>query len=164
MDPIEWLEVNAPGFSDLNAAERNVLMHFPLLWSFFEAEALNSKASARSIERWLRELDHANKLDANVFAEQLAYVKDRYFRDGQFTDHFRSLHLREHDKPDLVQRILSGKDTDPVTGVVALFIVIYRFRNNYLHGPKWGYQLQDQLDNISAANSAIMNAMDMSRT
>lgn len=162
-DTIQWLERNAGGFNALSQQERSAPMHFSLLWSYFEAEALSANGSASSIESWLRDLDHRGKLNAAAFAPALTYFKGRYFSNGQPTDNFDDLNLRINDNPGLVTAVISGQDVDPTNGVVALFIVIYRFRNNYFHGPKWAYHLQDQLDNFTTANESIMAVIDMSR-
>jgi hypothetical protein len=134
-----------------------------LLWSFFEAEALGTKGSANAIEIWLRELEQHGKLNAAAFTPALTYFKDRYFSNGQLTHNFQSLNLRNNDNPALVTSVVSGQNLDPTDGVVALFIIIYRFRNNYFHGPKWAYHLHDQLANFTAANDSIMAVIDMSR-
>src|SRR5690606_37402507 len=105
----------------------------------------------------------AGKLDPAAFSQTLDYFKDRYFQGGHFTHHFDSLKLRGNDSPDLVRAVLSGNNVDPVDSVVVLFIIIYRFRNNYFHGPKWAYNLQGQLRNFTVASNSLMTAMDMSR-
>ncbi len=139
-------------------------MHFSLLWSYFEAEALGTNGSANAIETWVRDLDRRGKLNPTCFGPALAYFRDRYFSHSRFTHNFRSLNLRNNDNPGLVRNVISGQNVDPVDGVVTLFIVIYRFRNNYFHGPKWAYRLQDQLSNFTVANESIMAVIDMSRT
>ena len=57
MNPIEWLCANAPGFSDLVPEERDAIMHFSLLWSYFESKALNKEACARKIAEVARKWD-----------------------------------------------------------------------------------------------------------
>lgn len=163
MNTIQWLEINAAGFAELSQEERSAPMHFSLLWSYFEAEALGTNGSSNRIETWLRSLYDCGKLDTERFACALTYFKERYFCNGQFTQSFHSLGLRENDKLDLVTNVISGRNVVPIDGVVALFIVIYRFRNNYFHGPKWAYHLQDQLTNFKSANESIMTIIDMSR-
>lgn len=164
MDAIQWLEANATGFVALRPDERAAPMHFSLLWSYFEAEALRTNGSSNSVSAWVRDLNTRGKLNPTAFSPALDYFKDRYYQGGQFTHHFRALRLRANDSPDLVRAVLSGNNLDPVDSVVALFIIIYRFRNNYFHGPKWAYNLQGQLRNFTAANSSLMAAMDMERT
>ena len=40
MSPIDWLEKNASGFSNLSTIEINAIMHFSLLWGLFEGKIL----------------------------------------------------------------------------------------------------------------------------
>lgn len=163
MDAIRWLEKNAMGFAELQPQERTAPMHFSLLWSYFEAEALHANGSSDRVTTWVRDLHTQGKLNPTMFSSALDYFKDRYFQDGHFTHHFDGLQLRANDSPELVRAVLSGFNPDPVDSVVALFIIIYRFRNNYFHGPKWAYNLQGQLLNFTFANNSIMAAMDMWR-
>lgn len=160
MDAIQWLESNARGFADLTVPERSAPMHFSLLWSYFEANALNTSGSARAIITWAQKLHSEGKLDAATFAQAIEYIKSRYFQGGEFTHHFHSLNLKSNDRPDLVRAVLSGVTEDPVDSVAALFIVIYRFRNNYFHGSKWSYSMREQFDNFTVANNSLMDAMN----
>lgn len=162
MDAIRWLE-KAAGFGALTEPERSAPMHFSLLWSFCEAEALHTNGSSNAVAAWIRDLSAHRNLDPAAFSPALDYFKSRYFSQGNFTHHFDSLNLRPNDSLDLVRAMLSGNNPDPVDSVVALFIVIYRFRSNYSHGPKWAYNLQDQLSNFNVANDSLMIAMDMWR-
>lgn len=161
MDVIQWLERNALGFLALSTEERAAPMHFSLLWSCFEAQALNTHGSTGAIELWIRKLDHQKKLDVAAFSVALGYFKDRYFTNGEFTNNFHSLNLPNNNSSILVRDVLSGRNDDPVDSVIAVFLIIYRFRNNYFHGPKWSYELRDQLTNFTTANEALMSVMEM---
>lgn len=161
MSPIEWLNQRAPGFQHLSPSEKDAIMHFTLLWSLFEAKALNTSANASAILSLVHNWRAQDRLDASNFSEQLAHFKFRYFAAGQPTYHFHSLHLRTPDNPALVKAVLSGDNSDPVDVVSVLLIVIYRLRNNLFHGLKWADELQDQLENFSHANTALMTAMDL---
>ena len=163
MDAIEWLEKNATGFAALQPQERTAPMHFSLLWSYFEAEALHANASSVAVATWIRDLHKQGKINPTAFSTALDYFKNRYFQGGNFTHYFDNLHLRQNDSPDLIRAVLSDNNHDPVDSVVALFIIIYRFRNNYFHGPKWAYNLQGQLRNFTIANDSLMAAMNMWR-
>jgi hypothetical protein len=163
MDIIQWLERNAVGFAALDQPERDAPMHFSLLWSYFEAEALHANGSSNAVANWIRSLHQVGKLDPREFSQAIDYFKNRYFQGGHFTHHFDRLNLRANDEPNLVKAVLSGNNLDPVESIVVLFIVIYRFRNNYFHGPKWAYSLQDQLGNFTFASNSLVAAMDMWR-
>ena len=101
------------------------------------------------------------RFDQVPFGPALAYCRDRYFQQGAPTDHFQHLHLRNNDKPALVEAVLRGDNDDPADCVVVVLIVVYRFRNNLFHGAKWGYRLQGQLRNFEHANDVLMNAMQI---
>lgn len=110
MNPIDWLCAKAPGFDDLSENERAAIMHFSLLWSFFEAEALHTNASAKSILALVHGWASNGRLNIAPFATSLAYFRDRYFNQGTFTEHFRGLNLRRNDSPDLVRAVTQGRE------------------------------------------------------
>lgn len=160
MNPIEWLCVRAPGFIHLAEAERSAIMHFSLLWSFFEANALNTNASANHILALVHEWASQNKLEIEPFSQSLAHFQNRYFNGGDFTELFRGLNLRRNDNPELIKAVLRGENTDPADCVAVLLIIVYRLRNNLFHGNKWAYGIHGQLENFTNANFAIMAALE----
>ena len=160
MGPIQWLEARVPGFVDLSAEERNAIFHFALLWSLFEAKALDTHASARSILALIHEWSANGSLGAEAFQDSLRYFRLRYFQNGQPSHHFQGLHLRDNDSPELVRSVLTSENNNPADSVAVLLIVIYRLRNNLFHGVKWAYGIHDQLENFTWANTALMLALD----
>jgi hypothetical protein len=160
MNPIDWLCAKAPGFSDLSEKERAAIMHFSLLWSFFEAETLNANASANSILALVRGWASDDRLNIAPFAPSLAYFRNRYFTHGIATEHFGGLNLRRNDSPELVSAVLSGENTNPADCVAVLLIVVFRLRNNLFHGGKWAYGICGQLGNFTNANAALMAALE----
>jgi len=160
MNPIEWLSRKAPGFSELSAEEREAIMHFSLLWSFFEAEVLNTNASANSILACIHGWDSTDRLRLELFTESLAYFQARYFQNGQLTKHFSDLSLRQNDNPALVGSVLKRENTNHADSVAALLIIVLRLRNNLFHGVKWAYGIHGQLDNFTNANAALIAAME----
>ncbi len=164
MDAIEWLERSVDEFNALSQLERSAPMHFSLLWSLFEAKALGASGSARTIPKWAHDLNHQGKLNADAFTPAIAHFKERHFSNGQLTSNFDGLNIRKNDNRTLVEAVISGKNVDPTDCAVALFIIIYRLRNNYFHGSKWAYNLRDQLENFTAANESIMAVFDMSQS
>lgn len=161
MDTIDWLRKHAPGFQCLSDDERQAIYNFSLLWSLFEAKALNEHGSANAIiesaKRWAR----SGQLSADTFTEELAYFRERYVADGAFTCHFDHLHLPQNDARRLVQKVLNREDAEPGEAAAAVLIIAYRFRNNLFHGVKWSYKLQGQLDNFTHANTILMRAIEL---
>ncbi len=160
MNPIDWLRAKAPGFKDLSDDERAAIMHFSLLWSFFEAEALHTNASANNILELVHKWVSDGRLNITSFVPSLTYFRDRYFNHGTATEHFFGLNLRQNDSPELVGTVLKGENTNPADCVAVLLIVVFRLRNNLFHGVKWAYGIRGQLGNFTNANAALMAAMD----
>jgi hypothetical protein len=158
MTPIDWLEHSVIGFRDLPDEDRQAIYHFALLWSLFEAKALNTHATANAILALVQERGAQGRVDPAAFAPSLRHFRDRYVQDGEFTAHFDGLHLRKNDNPALVKLVLQNKDDASVDAIAALLIIVYRLRNNLFHGIKWAYGLRNQRANFSAANDALMYA------
>ncbi|GBG15714.1 acetylglutamate kinase [Novimethylophilus kurashikiensis] len=161
MNPILWLEQNAPGFDVLSQQERDAITHFALLWSFFEARALSTRGSSHAIlaltHKWLAQ----DRLATEPFSESLQYFQQRYYANGVETDYLHGLNLRPNDCRDLIYAVLKGENTNPADCVAALLIVVYRLRNNLFHGAKWAYGIQGQLSNFTHANATLMNALSI---
>ena len=60
-----------------------------------------------------------------------------------------------------MERVLKHETESLADVAAALLIVAYRFRNNLLHGEKWAYEIRDQLDNFTHANSILMKVIDL---
>lgn len=161
MNPIDWLCAKAPGFNELPEEDRQAIMHFSLLWSFFEAEALKTNASAAAILAVVHEWADQGRLNVAAFAESLDYFKARYFKNGTATQNFQGLSLRKNDNPSLLEAVLRGENTNPADSVSALLIIVYRLRNNLFHGVKWAYGIRGQLGNFTHANTALMSALEI---
>ena len=145
----------------MSEAERREIAEFLFLWSLFEARVLNEHGSANVIvttsARWARN----GLLTVETFGQELAYFRNRYVADGQFSYHFDHLHLRVNDAVGLVRRVLNGEDGAPANIAAAVLIIVYRFRNNLFHGLKWSYKLQGQLENFKYANKALKRAVEL---
>jgi len=162
MTPIEWLERNVSGFFDeLPSEDREAIFYFTLLWSLFEATALNMKGSVGSIRRFVCQLADKNCLVVEDFELSLDYFRQRYFPNGTASPLFSDLNFRRNDNEELVQQVLKGTGDNSIDKVIALFIIIYRLRNNLFHGNKWNNDgIQGQRENFNNANAALMNALD----
>jgi len=153
--PIPWLNDNAPGFSDLQQQEKDAVMQFSLLWSLFEAQALESSASSNSILKKCQKWSQRGVLELDTLQCFLDYFKERYIEQGKPNDRFKHLHLRRNDKPELVINVLRGIETDLGNILAVLLIIVYRYRNNFFHGIKWAYNFHDQLGNFTNANRLL---------
>lgn len=160
MNPIDWLCIHAPGFAELPETDRQAIFHFSLLWSFFEARALRTRGSASAILDVTREWASRGQLTLAPFDGSLAYFRARYVANGEPTQPFQGLALRNNDNPALVLSVLKGENTNVADSVAALLIVVFRLRNNLFHGVKWAYGIQGQRENFKHANAALMSALE----
>jgi hypothetical protein len=161
-EPIDWLCMKAPGFEALSQKERDAIMHFALLWSFFEAKVLHSHGSATSIVEVSKGWEAEGRLKTELFSDCLMYFRRRYFQNNEFTNHFTGLNFRNKDKQPLVEAVLKGEKKNVADTAAALLIIVYRLRNNLFHGEKWADGLRGQLDNFTNANALLMLALDLS--
>jgi len=136
-------------------------MEFSFLWSLFEAETLDTNASAAAIVALTKQWHANGLLTEDTFVEQLAYFRNRYCPEGEFTHHFAHLHLRPTDQPDTVARVLQGGGADRDELAAALLIIAYRFRNNLFHGVKWAYGIKGQLENFRHASALLTRAIEL---
>jgi hypothetical protein len=163
MNPIDWLDKNAPGFAVLTVKEQKAIMHFSLLWSLFEAEVLHTNASANAILAIAHEWASTGHLCIESFEKSLAYFRTRYFPDDQPSEFFEGLRLRSNDNKGLVCDVLKGDNRNHADSVAALLIIVLRLRNNLFHGVKWAYGIRGQHANFENANTALMIALETHR-
>ena len=140
--------------------DRAAIFNFTFLWSLFEAQVMGNFARADRILAKVDEWREADMLDADQYDGELAYFRQRYFANGEFTHHFDHLHLRPADQPDILQSVLDGRNNDARDRLLTMLIIVWRFRNNLFHGEKWAYQLQGQLPNFTHANAVLMRLLE----
>jgi hypothetical protein len=157
---MQWLLARAPGFQVLPEDDRAAIFNFTFLWSLFEAQVMGNFARADRILAKVDEWREADMLDADQYDGELAYFRQRYFANGEFTHHFDHLHLRPADQPDILQSVLDGRNNDARDRLLTVLIIVWRFRNNLFHGEKWAYQLQGQLPNFTHANAVLMRLLE----
>jgi len=160
MNAIEFLCAEAPGFAQLADHERTEILHFALLWSFFEAKVLRTNASSNRILAIVHEWAAEGKLDAAIFSDELFYFRHRYAVGENAESYLNGLNLRANDNPEMVNAVLRGQNTDAADSVSAILIIVYRLRNNLFHGNKWEYEIQGQFSNFQYANRALISALN----
>jgi hypothetical protein len=138
--------------------DRDTIVNFTFLWSLLEAQVMENFARADLICAKVDAWRDAATLDADQF--ELAYFRQRYFAEGDFTYRFAHLNLRPADQLDIVRSVLDGSNNDPRDRVLTVLMIVWRFRNNLFHGEKWAYQLLGQRENFNQANSVLMRLLE----
>ena len=162
MNPIEWLSDKSLSFQELAPQDRDAIMHFTLLWSYFEDQALENNASPKKIVDSAGRFERLGRLKPAALEVDLAYFQDRYFQNGDFTWRFEGLFRENLDKEalDLVRSVRNGEKTNTGDRIAALLLIIYRLRNRLMHGDKWDEDLGGQIDNFMHANNVLMKALE----
>jgi len=156
----KWLKEKLPGYAALPSADRDAITIFALLWSLFEARLMKAEANAGQIAKAVEQWEADGTLGAELYDGELAYFRDRYFQNGEFTFHFENLKLRKSDMPDLITAGVRGDAASPRERVLTVLLIVWRLRNNLFHGEKWAYELQGQLDNFTHANAVLMRILE----
>lgn len=156
----KWLMERIPGYAALPRADRDAITTFVLLWSLFEARLMKAEANARQIAKAVDQWEGDGSLGAELYDGELAYFRDRYFQNGDFTFRFEKLKLRKSDMPDLITAGVRGDADSPRDRVLTVLLIVWRLRNNLFHGEKWAYELQGQLDNFTRANAVLMRVLE----
>jgi hypothetical protein len=155
---LEDIEEIAPGVAGLSPEEHEALQRFTLLWTLFEAQILETNASVKKITKKVNDLE-PNILEGQWFQKQLEYFSNRYIENGETNYRFENLHLRKSDGQELVRSVLVGENKDLNAQLIACLTIVYRFRNNYFHGLKWAYEIQEQYDNFSHSANLLKKCL-----
>jgi hypothetical protein len=161
---LEWLNQHVVAFGALSEEAKAALMEFSFLWSLFEYEVLAKQGNVPALRNAAHQWSTADLLNLDMFADDLAYFRARYYENGEFTYRFPHLHLEKSGNPKIVRDVLSGQTNQSEDVCVALLIIVFRYRNNFLHGEKWHYGLQEQEQNFARANRILQTAISLHRT
>ncbi len=156
---LTWLEQKDPEFAQLPERDKTEIQDFSLLWSFFEGTILNGHANLQSIRTYVQSLDNNGRLERINFSEYLAYVRDRYFKDGAYSEHFQYLYVERSGNPEEIHQMLQNQTDSKRILLIGCLAIIFRLRNNLFHGEKWRYQLQGQHSNFNHANLLLIKLM-----
>lgn len=160
MTVIEWLGTQRGAFAKLKDEEKRALADFALIWPYFESEALGQDANHDRIVDLAQGLETAGRIDEERLGPALDYFVGRYVSGGGFTQHHQGLNLRARDGA-LVNGVLLGNLTRPGQRLAGALLIVYRFRNNLFHGPKWDYDIQGQQTNFETATALLIAVLEM---
>ncbi len=141
----EW--INKRFGVNLNDEDLLSIKDFSLIWNVFEDTVCDNKFSIATAEAQIL----ARQLNLADFQNHLDYFKNRYIEHGATNERFNNLHFRPNDREEFVRQVLLGDITDTYQIVLAITIIIYRFRNNLFHGLKDIRVIDQQRDNFQHA-------------
>ena len=127
------------------------IKNFTLLWSIYENLIFNNSFSIGRLETEINIRDIRFRDYADIFT----YFQGRYTENGSVNNRFQYLSFRPNDRETFVRDVLLGQIQDNNSKILAIGIIIYRFRNNLFHGLKDITQLHGQIDNFIFANNYL---------
>ncbi|EGU53321.1 hypothetical protein VIOR3934_04269, partial [Vibrio orientalis CIP 102891 = ATCC 33934] len=160
IDPTEWICNKENTYASLSPEEKKAIGEFFLIWSYFESQVLNCNANRTSFSNLANNLQNSEKISEIGLNELVTYFKERYLSGGSFNDRYDALELEKSRNPPEVDAMLLEDSTDQVTKLVGCLFVVYRFRNNLFHGPKWRYKLSEQESNMTKACQFMIKIID----
>lgn len=161
---INWLNQRY----DTSFTENNIqsIKDFLLIWNLFEGKFFETSFSIDKLESVLKNTD----IDINCFLPYLEYFKNRYVNqeDNTITERFSFLHFRRNDREDFVTEVLLNNKDIPnyietntqYEIVLAISIIVYRFRNNLFHGVKNIQHIAQQEENFVTANGFLRTIIE----
>jgi hypothetical protein len=161
MNPIEWLHNREPRFGALDEGDRLAIMHFALIWTYFEARVCGRDANPNVLVSAAKRWHSEGKLSEATFAKQLGYFRRRYMENGVLTSRFHGLRIQPSRFRQLVEDVMKGDAVSHQDVASALLIIVYRLRNNLFHGEKWEYAITDQRANFQHAISILQLAVEL---
>ncbi|MHB9838037.1 rhodanese-like domain-containing protein [Paraburkholderia terrae] len=160
MDVMEWLCQRQEGFGELRPEERHRAAEFAMMWTFFEAKVCANEARPSVLIDVSNELVQQGAIEAAVVSSTVDYFKARYVSDGALNERFPHLHFPAGRPRALVIECLQGEKSDTAASLAASLLIVLRYRNNFFHGTKWGYNLRDQTGNFEIAINLLRVVMD----
>lgn len=130
---------------------------FSLLWNIFEATVCDTYYTP---EKVFDKLDQ-NNIDITEFKSNLDYFRNRYVEKENFNNRYYFLNFRRNDREDIVQKVLKGELSTKNETILAIVIIVYRFRCNLFHGNKDIREINDQRENFEQANDFLMKLLNL---
>lgn len=150
----EW--INKRFGLSLREKDLKSVRDFSLIWNIFEATVCETNFSIARVEQALEN----RKFDQAEFEPVLAYFKNRYVTNNAVNQRFQQLHFRRNDRGPFVEEVLLGRIKEAKQVILALSIIIYRFRNNLFHGLKSIREIDQQNRNFENANDFLKTLLD----
>ena len=157
---LDSLFIHAPGLKNFKEKDLVQITKFVFIWMIFEDRLLNNRANPVLIKKVADKWTSEGLIRDDTFNDTLAYFKKRYFREGEFSEHFAHLRLPYNDDHCIVKDVLRGYDNRLRNVALTILLIVYRYRNNLLHGKKIEFHLSNQFDNFQHANGVLKWMID----
>ncbi len=129
---------------------------FSLLWNVFESKVCGNHFSIPVVDLCLA----ANNLQMEDFIRFLTYFQQRYIENGAINARYPFLNFQPNNREPFVRDVLLGNLVGTNERILAMIIIVYRFRNNLFHGVKQMHLINEQRENFEIANDFLMTFLN----
>ncbi|GAK98214.1 hypothetical protein JCM19294_847 [Nonlabens tegetincola] len=150
---IEW--INNKFGTNFTENDLKNIKDFSLLWNIFENLVCDRNCTINRIEESLNPIE----FQIEDFENHLNYFKERYTSDNNTNERFEYLRIVPNARKEFVKQVLLGNDNNTSNKILALAIIVYRYRNNLFHGEKNFMLLNEQEENFSIANQVLTSIL-----
>jgi len=129
--------------------------NFSLIWNVFEDAVCNRNCSIPVMEAAYQNIN----FDIEHFRKFLDYFQSRYETKGNINQRFPALRIGQNNEPRVTE-VLEGRSADTREIVLAISIIVYRYRNNLFHGEKEMRTINLQEENFRHANGFLQSLLE----
>lgn len=151
---LEW--INSKYGTDLHEEDLVQIKNFTLLWNIFENTCFQCSFTIAKLEAAINQ----GNFHIQQFAAVLTYFQHRYFVNGLPSNHYAFLNFRPNDREPLVSQVLRNQPSTDQEKLLAMGVIVYRYRNNLFHGGKNFMEIHEQHENFTIANTFLRLYLD----
>lgn len=156
---IDWLKNKIANF---DTDEINSVLLFTFFWNFFEREIAECNAEISKSSSYISPLVQDSQYD-EALETIWKFMKYRYVNEGMVTEKFKDFDFKPNDNKAFVQNTLLAGDPRKADKYESILRIIFRLRNNLLHGVKVINQINEQNELFRNANQFLTILLDLSR-
>lgn len=150
----DW--INNKYGTTLSEADLVEIKDFSLLWNIYENTIFDNNFTIDKLEVEIIR----KQLQINQFNDTLDYFKNRYTENGATNNRFNHLNFRPRDREPLVREVLTNININDHDKILAIGIIVFRYRNNLFHGLKDFRTIDQQAENFRNANTYLRTFLD----
>jgi len=159
MTVTQWIK-NRYSYNDFDGRKIKNILHFSLVWNIFERACCQCNA----------QINQSNSIATDLQSESIpslnttwSYFQNRYVSNGSLTITFNSFKFKQNDGKEMVTAILLSESPTQQQKIEALLRIIFRLRNNLMHGEKEPQIFYEQDKNFKHANTFLMDICNLRR-
>jgi hypothetical protein len=159
MTVTQWIK-NRYTYTEFDGRKIKNILHFSLVWNIFERACCQCNAQIKQSHSIAENLQNES---IPSLKKTWIYFQNRYVQSNQLTGTFNSFNFNDNDRKEWVGEILLSNLPSQEQKIEALLRIIFRLRNNLMHGEKEPQIFYEQDKNFKHANTFLMDICNLRR-